>query len=175
MRTALLLTAVVLAGCGAGGAVRAAAPAEPRTLELDWLEEWPEAGLVFRVHRLVIRRDGWLVTASVANRSSADYAIRWPHHRGKSMFGLVLLKTVTRKELRELTADFMKAPPFLEPDRIAPPLPSILSAGSSWRGTMTGSRALRKGSAVRILFGRFDRTRGHPGFRLWITNHAVRL
>jgi hypothetical protein len=175
MRTAILLAAVGLAGCGSGDLVQVAAPAEPRTLELRWLEEWAEAGLVFRVHRLVVRRDGWQVTASVANRGSVDYAIRWPHHHGKSMFGLVLLETVTRKELRELTADFRKAPAFLEPDRIVPPPPSILSAGSSWRGTMSGSRSLRRGSVVRILFGRFDRARGQPGFLLWITNHAVRL
>ena len=175
MRAAILLGAVVLAGCSSGDEVRMATPAEPRALELGWVEQSSELGLVFRVHRLIIRQDGWQVTASVANRSSADYAIRWPHHRGKSMFGLVLLKTVRRKELRELTADFRKAPPFVEPDQISPPLPSVLWAGTSWRGTMSGSSVLRKGSAVRILFGRFDRTRGHPGFLLWITEHAVRL
>lgn len=175
MRAASLIAAVVLAGCGAGDDVTVPAPAEPRVFELGWVEESTELGLIFRVQQLVIRRDGWLVTASVANRGSVDYAIRWPHHRGASMFGLVLLETVTRKELRELTADFRKAPPFLEPDRIVPPPPSVLRARSSWRGTMSGTRILPKGSTVRILFGRFDRTRGHPGFLLWVTEHAVRL
>jgi hypothetical protein len=175
VRRAILLGAVVLGGCGSGDEVRVAAPAERRALELGWHEESAESGLLFHVHRLVIRRDGWRVVASVANRSSVGYAIRRPHHPGESMFGLVLLETVTRKELRQLTADFTKAPPFLKPDEIVPPLPTVLASGSSWRGMMAGSRILRRGSVVRVLFGRFERTRGDPGYLLWVTEHAVRL
>ena len=178
MRAVRLLGVVAVAalcGCGSGSEHVAASPAEPRTVRLHWVEHWPEAGLAFRVDRLVIRRDGWRITASVANRSSFDYAIRRPHRRGESMFGLVLLETVARRELRELTADFRKAPPFLEPERIEPPLPSVLSAGSSWWGTMSGSQILRKGTVVRVLFGRFERTHGDPGYLLWATEHAVRL
>jgi hypothetical protein len=168
----LVAAAVALVGCGSGSVE--SSPAEPRTFELDWVEDSPESGLAFRVDRLVVRPDGWEVTASVANRSSAGYAIRRPHRPGESMFGLVILQT-GNDELRELTADFRKAPPFLEPDRIEPPLPRVLSPGLSWRGTMSGSRALRKGAAVRVLFGRFERTRGDPGYLLWVTRHAVRL
>jgi hypothetical protein len=176
MRAAGLLAALVLAGCGSGNeSVTTASRAEPRALELNWAEEAPESGLVFRVHRLVIRPGGWQVTASVANRAPVAFTIQRPHRPGGSMFGLVLLETVTREELRALTADFKKAPPILEPDRIEPPLPRLLSAGSSWRGTMSGSTILRKGSVVRILFGRFVRTRGDPGYLLWVTDHAVRL
>jgi hypothetical protein len=175
MRAAILLGVVVLAGCGSGDEVRVAAPAEPRALELGWHEDSAETGLAFRVHRLDMRRDGWRVEASVADGSSVGYAIRRPHHLGESMFGLVLLETVTREELRELTADFRKAPPFLEPEKIVPPPPSVLSAGSSWRGTMSGSQILRQSSVVRVLFGRFERTRGDPGYLLWVTEHAVRL
>jgi hypothetical protein len=174
-RVLSVVAVVALAGCGSGSELMVASPAEPRAVQLHWVEHWSEAGLAFRVDRLVIRRDGWRTTASVANRSSFDYAIRRPHRRGESMFGLVLLETVARKELRELTADFRKAPPFLEPERIEPPLPSVLVAGSSWRGTMSGSRILKKGSAVRVLFGRFERTRGEPGYLLWVTEHAVQL
>jgi hypothetical protein len=170
-----VVAVAALCGCGSGSERVAASPAEPRTVQLHWVEHWPEAGLAFRVDRLVISRDGWRITASVTNRSSFDYAIRRPHRRGESMFGLVLLETVARKELGELTADFRKAPPFLEPERIEPPLPSVLAAGSSWRGTMSGSRILREGSAVRVLFGRFERTRGDPGYLLWVTEHAVQL
>jgi hypothetical protein len=169
----LVAAAVALVGCGSGSV--ASPPAEPRTFELDWVEHSPESGLAFRIDRLVVRPGGWAVTASVANRSSAGYAIRRPHRPGESMFGLVLLETGSEDELRELTADFRKAPPFLEPDRIEPPLPSVLSPGSSWRGTMSGSRALRNGAAVRVLFGRFERTHGDPGYLLWVTRHAVRL
>jgi hypothetical protein len=175
MRAAILLCGVVLAGCGSGDEVRVAAPAEPRALELGWHEESAESGLVFRVHRLVVNRDGWRVTVSVANHGSVGYTIGRPHHRGKSMFGLVLLETLTGQELRELTADFRKAPPFLEPDRIVPPLPRVLTPGSSWTGTMSGPQILRQRSAVRLLFGRFERTRGDPGYLLWVTEHAIRL
>jgi hypothetical protein len=169
----LVAAAVALVGCGSLS--DASPPAAPRTLELDWVENSPESGLTFRVDRLVVRRDGWQLTASVANRSSAGYAIRRPHRRGESMFGLVLLETAGNDEVRELTAGFRKAPPFLEPDRIEPPLPGVLTPGSSWRGTMSGSRALRNGAVVRVLFGRFERIRGDPGYFLWVTRHAVRL
>lgn len=178
MRAVRLLGVVAVAalcGCGSESERVAASPAEPRSVQLHWVEHLPEAGLSFRVDRFVIRRVGWRITASVANRSSFDYAIRRPHRRGESMFGLVLLETVARKELRELTADFRKAPPFLEPERIEPPLPSVLAAGSSWRGMMSGSQILRKGAVVRVLFGRFERTRGDPGYLLWVTEHAVQL
>jgi hypothetical protein len=169
----LLAVAVALVGCGSESVV--SAPAEPRTFELDWVEESRESGLAFRVDRLVVRPDGWEVTASVANRSSAGYAIRRPHRPGESMFGLVLLETESGEEVRELTADFRKAPPFVEPNRIEPPLPRVLSPGSRWRGKMSGSTTLREGAALRILFGRFERTRGDPGYLLWVTRHAVRL
>jgi hypothetical protein len=174
VRTASLIAVLVLVGCGSGDELEVAAPAEQRVLELGWREQSDESGLVIRVDRLVVRRNGWEVTALVANRSSVDYMIRWPRHRGKSMFGLVLLESTARKELHELTAGFRKAPPFLVADRIEPPLPTVLWAGSRWQGTMSGSSALRKGSAVRILFGRFDSTSGPPGL-LWITDHAVQL
>jgi hypothetical protein len=172
-----LLLVVVTAGCGSGEDVQVAEPAKPRALELDWVEKAAEAGLVFRADRLVIGRDGWQVTASVANRSADDYRIDRPDHTapGEPAFGLILLQTTTRGELRELTADFRDAPPFLDPDRIAPPVPRVLRAGSSWRGTLSGSTILQKGSVIRVLFGRFVRARGDPGYLLWVTNHAVRL
>jgi hypothetical protein len=173
---ASLLAAVVVAGCGSGDeSVRVASPAKPRALELGWVEQASASGLVFRAHRFVVNQRGWQLTASVANHAEADYTIDRPHRPGESMFGLVLLETATRKELRELTADYRKAPPFLEPDRIEPPLPRVLSAGTSWRGTMSGSTVLREGAVVRFLFGRFVRTRGAPGYLLWVTQHAVRL
>jgi hypothetical protein len=171
------LAAVALAGCGPGSENDGVLPAdaEPRVLELGWAEQSPETGLRFRVERLVLRRDGWRLTASVANSRRVGYVIQRPHRPGESMFGLVLLDTATRTELQELTADFRKAPPFLEPDRIEPPLPRILAGGSLWRGTLVGSTRLPRASVVRVLFGRFVRTRGDPAYLLWITEHAVRL
>jgi hypothetical protein len=152
-----------------------AAPAEPRTPELGWIERSTEAGLVFRVDRLAVRSNGWVATLSVTNRSSALYSIQRPHRPGESMFGLVLLRTADKRELRELTADFRKEPPFLEPDRFTPRLPLVLPPGSTWRGTMAGSRVPPRGSVVRVLFGRFLRARGQPRYVLWVTDHSVRL
>ena len=139
------------------------AAAEPRVLELGWVERSPEASLSFRVERLVIRRGGWRLTVSVTNRDSVGYLITTASPPAESMFGLVVLETASREELRELTADFRKAPPFLEPDRIEPRLPRVLEGKSRWHGTLTGSTALRKGSVLRVLFGRFVRMRGILG------------
>jgi hypothetical protein len=169
------LAAVALVGCGSMNApTTVARAAQPPVFELGWVERSP-SGLTFRVERLVVRRDGWEVTASVSDSASVSYVIQRPHRPGESMFGLVLLRTRTRAEVRELTADFRKAPPFLEPDRIDPPVPRVLAAHSSWRGKLSGSTILRRGLVVRVLFGRFVRTRGDPGYLLWVTNHAVRL
>jgi hypothetical protein len=172
-----VVAAVALAGCGTGseGGRALGPPAEPRAYELGWVERSAAAGLTFRVERLVIRRDGWQLTASVANRAPDAYLIQRPHRPGGSMFGLVLLETPTWDEVRELTADFRKAPPFLEPDRIEPPLPRRLDAGSTWHGTLTGSTTPRERAVVRILFGRFARVRGTPRYLLWVTSHAVRV
>jgi hypothetical protein len=167
--------AVALAGCSGVHEPTVAPPAEPRTLELGWVEPSPELGLTFRVDRLVVRRDGWELTAAVRNRGGFEYFIQRPHQPGGSMFGLVLLRSTRRDEVRELTADFRKAPPFLEAQRITPPLPRLLPARAHWRGTLTGSQTLRSGSVVRVLFGRFVQTRGDPRYLLWVTEHSVRL
>lgn len=171
------IAAVALAGCGSDSPDRStvAPPAKPRALELGWVEQSRPSGLVFRVDRFVVRRGGWQLTASVENRARVPYTIQRPHRRGESMFGLVLLRSKAGEELRELTADFRKAPPFVEPDAIEPPLPRVLHAGLTWRGTMSGSTVLRKGSVVRVIFGRFARARGVPRYVLWVTDHAIRL
>jgi hypothetical protein len=174
--TFALLALAALAGCGPEADRSAIAPpAVPRTFELDWVERFPAAGFVFRVDRLTIRRDGWEATVSVTNQARVPYSIQRPHRPGESMFGLVLLQTASRKELRDLTADFRKAPPFLEPARISPPLPLVLFPGASWRGTIAGPTVLLRGSVVRVQFGRFLREGGQPRYVLWVTDHSVRL
>ena len=82
---------------------------------------WDEDDKVlYRVDRLILRRDGWSADVAVENRSPRDFQIRRPHRPGGSLFGLVLLESESRKELSELTAGLRKEPPFLQPDRIAP-------------------------------------------------------
>jgi hypothetical protein len=125
---------------------------------------------VYRVERIAVRETGWSADVSVRNGTRDDFRIT---PRG-SIFGLVLLETTSRKELRELTSDLREEPPFLEPDRIAPPLPVSLRAGATWRGTLSGSVVLRRGTVVRVIFGRFSRDR-KPSVVTWITDHSVRL
>jgi hypothetical protein len=177
VRCAALLAVAALVGCGSVSESDrvTTSPAEPRVIDLNWVERWPAAGLTFRVDRLVVRRDGWQLAAAVTNRSSVPYVIQRPHRPGEAMFGLVVLQTTTRKELRELTADFRKAPPFLEPGRLEPRPPRVLEARTTWRGVLSGPRILRRGWVIRVLFGRFVRAQGDPGYLLWVTEHAVRL
>jgi hypothetical protein len=170
-----VLAVVALAGCGSGAErPELAPPAEPRTIELGWVERSKNPRLVYRVARLVLRPDGWSAEVSVRNATRDDFQIRRPHRARGSLFGLVLLETTSRKELRELTSDLREEPPFLEPDRISPPLPGSLRAGTTWRGKLSGSAVLRRGTVVRVIFGRFTRDR-KPRVITWITDHAVRL
>jgi hypothetical protein len=170
-----LLFTVLLVGCGAANEVRKPAPpARPRAFELHWVERAKEPSLVFRVDRIIVRTSGWSAEVSVANTSRDDLQIRRPHRFPGSLFGLVLLETTSAHELRGLTADLRKEPPFLEPDVISPPLPISLRAGTTWRGTLSGSTRLRSGAVVRVIFGRFVRDR-EPQVLTWVTNHAVRL
>jgi hypothetical protein len=170
-----IVAAALLAGCGSEAeGPQLAPPAEPRTIELGWIERSDSPRFVYRVERLVVRRDGWSVDLAVENRTEDDFQIRRPHRPRGSLFGLVLLETMSRRELRELTADLREEPPFLEPDRISPPLPGSLRAGAAWRGSVSGSSVLRRGTVVRVIFGRFMRDRP-PRVITWVTDHAVQL
>lgn len=170
-----VLLAVALAGCGSeAGGPELAPPAAPRTIELGWVERSRDPALVFRVERIVLRPAGWSADVSVQNTTEDDFQIRRPHRPRGSLVGLVLLETTSREELRELTADLREVPPFLEPDRISPPLPGSLRAGATWGGTLSGSTVLRRGTVLRVIFGRFSRDRA-PQNITWVTDHAVRI
>jgi hypothetical protein len=169
-----VLAAVVLAGCGSGAdRPELAPPAEPRTIELDWVERGTSPRFIYRVTRLVLGPDGWSADVSVRNTTRDDFQIGTPSRRAP-LFGLVLLETGSRKELEELTAELTQDPPVLVPDRIAPPLPVSLRPGTSWRGTLSGSTRLRRGTVVRLIFGRFVRVRGRRT-ATWVTDHSIRL
>jgi hypothetical protein len=169
----LACAAVGLAGCSGIENPTLAPPAEPRTLELGWVERYPSARFTFRVGRLRVGEDGWRAEIAVTNGSESPYRL------GRGSVGLVLLDTASRAEVRRLTDDLTRAPPALRPDREAPEAPSVLGPGASWAATIAGSEVLRASSVVRVLFGPYslvgvrDITRG--GTLLWVTEHAARL
>jgi hypothetical protein len=168
-----VLAVVALAGCGSGAErPELAPPAEPRVIELGWVERGATPRFVYRVTRLVLRAEGWSADVSVRNATEDDYGIGSRSQRAP-LFGLVLLETESRKELQELTSDLTRDPPVLIPDRITPPLPDLLRARTTWRGSLAGSTRLRRGTVVRVIFGRFTR-KAKPA-TTWVTDHAVRL
>jgi hypothetical protein len=171
----LLAVAIAAALTGCGGAPDGpvlAPPAEPRTIELEWVERNRDARITFGVERLVVTEDGWRLTASVTNDSSKPY-----RPDGRSI-GLVLLDTGSRAEVLRLTGNLTHAPPALKPVRASPAPPPVLGPGAEWSATLTGAEVLRAGSVVRVLFGPFppvERFRSEAQDVQWVTDHFVRL
>lgn len=169
----MALGAVALAGCSGTERPTLAPPAEPRTIELGWVERYPSAGFTFRVERLTVGDVGWRARIEVTNGS------RSPYRLGRGSVGLVLLDTASRAEVLRLTDDLTRAPPALRPDRSAPEPPAVLGPGASWAATIAGSEVLRAGSVVRLLFGPYSRLGARDvteaGTLFWVTEHAVRL
>jgi hypothetical protein len=172
---ALLAVAVAaaLAGCGdSPDGPALAPPAEPRTIELGWVERHRDAHFTFRVDRLVVEENGWSLTVSVTNGSELPYRI------GERSIGLVLLDSSSTAEVRRLTGNFTHAPPALKPVRASPPPPATLRPGATWGTTVSGTEVLRAGSVVRVLFGPFgsvERFRSEAQEIQWVTDHFVRL
>ncbi len=149
-----------------------APPAEPRTIELGWVERFRAASFVFEVERLVLTEEGWRLSMSVTNESPSPYRL------GRKSVALVLLETMSRRELRELTDGLERPPPSIPPDVVAPEPPPVLGPGASWSAVLSGTVVLRSGSVVRVLFGPFSRVGGRSREAidvLWVTDHAVRL
>jgi hypothetical protein len=164
---------MALAGCGnAPDGPVLTPPAEPRTIELGWVERHKSARFTFQVERLVIAESGWRATVSVTNRSLRPYRL------DDRSVGLVLLESPSRSELRRLTGNLSHAPPALRPDHASPPPPSALGPGASWSTTVTGAEVLRADSVVRVLFGPFssvERFRSEAQDVLWVTDRSVRI
>jgi hypothetical protein len=163
---------LALAGCGGSPGPTLAPPAEPRTIQLGWVERHRAAHFTFRVERLVIAEGGWRATVSLTNGS------RRPYRLNPRSIGLVLLETPSRSELRRLTGNLSHAPPALKPTRTSPPPPPALGPGASWSTTIAGSEVLRTGSVVRVLFGPFssvERFRTEVQEVLWVTDQSVRI
>ena len=149
-----------------------APPAEPRALDLGWVERYRDAQFAFRVERLVVASDGWRATVALTNESGTAYRL------DERAVGLVVLETASRSELERLTGNLAHAPPALRPVRASPSPPPALGPGASWSGTIVGSEILREGSVVRLLFGplsSIERFRSEAQDVLWVTDHAVRI
>jgi hypothetical protein len=159
------------AGCGT---TSTPPPARVRTLALDWHEETGRADgrMIVDVRRLVVRPNGWSVTAAVTNGTHVTMTISRPHYPGETEFGVLILDTAGQK-------DIDAAGPGVFASQGGPAGPFVLDPGETWRGTFSGRGRISSGRYVRIELGRFT-TVGPPQpgvpwrFR-YITDHVVRV
>jgi hypothetical protein len=165
--------AIALAGCSGIERPTLPPPAEPRSIELGWVERDASSRFTFRVERLSLGEEGWQAVIEVTNGSDSPYRL------GGGSVGLALFDTTSRGEVLRLTDDLTRAPPTLRPDRETPEPPAVLGPGASWAARIAGTEVLRAGSVVRVSFGPYSRVgaRDITGGAdiLWVTRHAVRL
>ena len=167
---AAALAVVTLSGCGTSSSV---APARKQTIELNWHEAPGPPGnrLIVNVQRLIIRRDGWTVAASIENETRGTLTIGRRHRRHGTEFGVLVLPSPRADAVA-------KAGPGIFATRFSPTAPSRLRPGQRWKGTFSGPGPLPIGGFVRIELGSFGSSRPERPisrkFR-YITNHALRL
>jgi hypothetical protein len=162
---------VLGAGCGGSSTTP---PARARTIALDWHEETGRAGasMIVDVRRLVVRPNGWTVTASVTNETHVTMTIGRPHHPGETEFGVLVLDTARLKDIHA-------AGPGVFASHGGPPAPFALRPGETWSGTFSGPGRLVAGRYVRVELGPVT-TVGPPQpgvpwrFR-YITDHVMRV
>jgi hypothetical protein len=149
-------------------------PAPVQTIALNWHEAPGPSGatLVVEVRRLVVRPNGWSVTASVKNDTRVAMTIGRPHHPGETEFGVLLLASSKARAVET-------AGPGVFASHFAPRLPSVLRPGEAWSGTFSGRGRLSTARYVRVELGRLTTVGpAQPGvpwrFR-YITDHVVRV
>jgi hypothetical protein len=130
------------------------------------------------VQRLVLRRAGWRVYASIANHTGAAVQVSRPHHQNQVQFGVGVFETNRLEEVeRRVEAGAVHNNALAE--RVDPPLPHALQAGERWRGSFSGRGRFPRGRYVRIEFGRFTFPgtvpRGHVARFFCVTGDAPRL
>ncbi|MDQ3066785.1 MAG: hypothetical protein M3R12_06475 [Actinomycetota bacterium] len=180
MRRTLLLVVVVLAGCGQVDQrpFVPASRAEPQQVDLGWREVYPAAAkrLVFEVHELEIRADGWSAAISVTNQTGVAF------ETGKGptdhSYGLMLFDNANTAELQE-SSSRGTLPAVRKAAAIEPSVPPVLRAGATWRATLSAPGALAAESWVRVAFGPFRAVGAPPeGIEpivFWITDRSTRL
>jgi len=174
----LLCALLVASGCGGGrGEPAPATPAraaEPQTNELGWREAYPATGpqLRFRVGRLEVREDGWSVDVAIENATSIPFELG--ARPLELQFGLVLFRT---GELEELES--APLPSIRRAKSIRPPPPDVLTAGRTWRATLSAPGSLADGAFLRVSFGTLVAVGEPPPDMqpavVWITDKAYRL
>jgi hypothetical protein len=179
-RTAILLAALLLAGCG-GAEPRPIGPAraaEPQQAALGWQEHYPPSGerLVFAVQRLTITEDGWSADVSVTNKTTVPFDTGGDD--AVSAYGLMLFGTGDLGEL-EAAAGANQLPAVRQARTIEPALPDLLRPNETWSATLSAPGSLADGSWVRVSFGPL-RAQGDPPPEMepvvvWITDSAYRV
>jgi hypothetical protein len=124
------------------------------------------------VRKVVIRPNGWGVSAAVTNDAGVALLIERPHHPGEAEFGLLLLDS------RDVEA-VDRAGRGVFATRFEPPLPRVLRPREKWSGTFSGPGRLSEARYVRVELGRFTnygaRHGGVPRRFRYITDHVLRL
>jgi hypothetical protein len=174
-RLLLVLTLVAAAaGCGEGGPA-GTGRAAPRTISVRIREL--DGGFVLSVQSLRLTRAGWLVDATVENRTKATWIVGRPHSSTGAKFGLFVAPRPA-----EVTPAFLEAhlrtTPSLVAESFAPPLPRVFAPGASWAGRFGGRGAVPAGSYVSFAFGRFLTDSPPPGLPprlLALTSRPVRI
>jgi hypothetical protein len=165
------LAVITLSGCGTSSS--SVASPRKQTIELGWHEAPGPPGnrLIVDVQRLVIRRGGWAVAASIENDTPGTLTIGRRHRRHGTEFGVLVLSNGG-------TDAVAKAGPGIFATRFSPTAPSRLRPGQSWKGTFSGQGPLPVGSYVRIELGFFGTSKPERPlareFR-YITDHALLL
>jgi hypothetical protein len=165
------------AGCGPGGAERAAKI--ERTFDVGWNERSASIDLHYTTSRVVFHDGRWSADVSVTNKSGRPlYEATWSPAPGGFMWngpalaysGLDVLGT------RRLL--------LVAADREEPDIPFPLEPGASWRGTISGKvpvkPALPRGVPIWVRYPVFGVGRPWDNFTPstvvhWISNKAVQL
>jgi hypothetical protein len=162
---------IAIAACVAGAALLLAAPAEARTIRLDWTEKTPApyygyVAMTFNVRSVTVTATGWSVQAEIINRSGKRITFRratsyFPPRVG---FGLRVPRprVVGRRDFVELRAT-----------TFTPALPESLDPGRRWSGRFSGRGALPRRKPITVTFGVFL-VNGTDPFS-WETQRRFRL
>jgi hypothetical protein len=173
VRTCWPATIVVLftAGCGTASS---SPQTREQTIVLHWHETAGQPGnrLIVDVDRLVVRRDGWAVSAAFKNDSPATLVVSRRHKRHGTEFGILLFRTRSRRAAQNPGPGFFAS-------RFTPAPPMTLRPGARWSGTFSGEGRLPAGDYVRIELGSFGPSGAiRPPLSMqfeYITDHVVRL